>query len=287
MKALFVGSRSAVLDAAWELGLEISSILAVNGSPLQERLARSGVAFTTLRSRPQLIDAVRNTDFDLLISNGCPYILPVSLLRKTGQQFVNVHPSLLPNLKGKHPVNGALLFGQPLGASCHEMDDGIDTGAVIARVHVDVEEGADLGLLYRLAFMAEGDVFRKAHARHFLPGHDELRHLSGGGLYFSRSDDAMRIDFNDPVALTLRRIAAFSVPGQMARFRFRDNVYLVPRASRVVGNYMDEKFSSAWHGTVIFNYDDTLVVKLRDGYLRMSGIDRGRELREGTVLTNG
>ncbi|WP_292934524.1 formyltransferase family protein [Noviherbaspirillum sp.] len=286
MKALFVGSRPAVLDAAWELGLELSAILAVEGSLLQERLARSGVEFTALHSKRQLIDAVRQADFELLISNGCPYIIPVSLLKKDGQQFVNVHPSLLPNLKGKHPVNGAILFSQPLGASCHEMDDGIDTGAVIARVHVDVEEGADLGLLYRLAFMAEGDAFRKAYTRSFLPGQDELRHLSSGRLYFNRSDSAMRIDFNDPIDLTLRRIAAFSVPGQMARFRFRDNLYLVPRASRVVGKYMDEKFSSVSDGTVIFNYDDTLVVKLRDGYLRMSGIDDGRELREGTVLTN-
>ncbi|HJV81823.1 formyltransferase family protein [Noviherbaspirillum sp.] len=286
MKALFVGSRSAVLDAAWELGLELSAILAVDGSPLQERLARSGVEFTVLHSKRQLINAVRQADFELLISNGCPYIIPVSLLKKDGQQFVNVHPSLLPNLKGKHPVNGAILYSQPLGASCHEMDDGIDTGAVIARVHVDVEEGADLGLLYRLAFLAEGDAFRKAHARDFLPGQDELRHLSSGRLYFNRSDNAMQIDFKDPIDLTLRRIAAFSVPGQMARFRFRDTLYLVPRASRVVGKYMDEKFSSVSDGTVIFNYDDTLVVKLRDGYLRMSGIDGGRELREGMALTN-
>ena len=41
-------------------------------------------------------------DYDILVSNGCPYILPLNELKKA--KYVNVHPSLLPNLKGIDPV---------------------------------------------------------------------------------------------------------------------------------------------------------------------------------------
>jgi methionyl-tRNA formyltransferase len=285
MKVFFVGSRCAVFDTLAELDLWPVRVAVVNGSPLQQRLQEDGVDHLALHGKTQLLEAIADTGFDLLVSNGCPWILPVSGLRKPGQTFVNVHPSLLPNLRGKHPLNGAMLFGQAAGVACHLMDDGIDTGAVISRVHVDTAPGVDLGLLYRMAFMAEGDAFRLAHARGFRPGQAEFEHLSGGNMYFSRSPEVMRIRLEDPIELTLRRVAAFSVPGQMARLDCGGISCLVARAERVQSRFLVSRFRHVAAGTLLFKYDDNLVLKLKDGYLRLSGVSGGERLREGMQLT--
>lgn len=288
MRVLFVGSRCPVFDAAMELGMGVETVLAVRGSMLHRHAAEAGIRCVPFEDKKHLLAEISDRGFDLLVSNGCPYVLPVSALRTAGQQFVNVHPSLLPNLRGRHPVNGAVLFDQPLGASCHVMDDSIDTGPLIARVHVHAEEGADLGLLYRLAFMAEADAFRKAYARGFAPGDDGLGHLAGGGLYFTRSAGAMQIDFSEPIECTVRRVAAFSVPGQYAAFRCGDTVCTVARAARVVSRFLEEKFEHIAPGTLVMRYDDTVLFKLQDGYLRLSGLtgDLSR-LQEGMTVAGG
>jgi hypothetical protein len=49
------------------------------------------------------------------------------------------------------------------------MDDGIDTGQVIAQLHIPLTESADLSTLLILAFPAEADAFAQAAARDFTP----------------------------------------------------------------------------------------------------------------------
>jgi methionyl-tRNA formyltransferase len=88
-------------------------------------------------------------------------------MKKSHQIFINIHPSLLPDLKGKHPINGAILFDRKHGVTCHHMDDGIDTGSVIANIEIPITDDLDLGLLYQLSFIAEGEVFEKAHSLKF------------------------------------------------------------------------------------------------------------------------
>lgn len=82
-------------------------------------MSADGREFTALNGKRQFFAVLRTLDWDLLISNGCPYILPASEFQKEGRVLVNIHPSLVPDLRGKSPINGALLFGREAGASCH------------------------------------------------------------------------------------------------------------------------------------------------------------------------
>ena len=74
-----------------------------------KELAKRKVEFQTFSKKSELVDLITNTDFDVLISNGCPYILPISQIKKAGQIFVNIHPSLLHDLGGSCQVNCAIL----------------------------------------------------------------------------------------------------------------------------------------------------------------------------------
>jgi len=107
--------------------------------------------------------------YELLISNGCPYLLPVYQLYTGARKFINIHLTLLPEQRGPHAVNGATLYQYGAGAICHIMDGGADTGPVISRVDIPYSPDLDLGMLYQLSFTTEVDAFTIAEARHFRP----------------------------------------------------------------------------------------------------------------------
>lgn len=53
-----------------------------------------------------------------------------------------------------------LLFDRSCGATCHIMDDNIDTGDIISRVKIPTTPDIEAGILYQLCFKAEVEVFK-------------------------------------------------------------------------------------------------------------------------------
>lgn len=64
---------------------------------------------------------------------------------------INVHPGLLPWIRGVHVVEHAIDRGVPVGVTAHYVNAGIDTGNVIHRELVSVHEGDTLSSLRRKA----------------------------------------------------------------------------------------------------------------------------------------
>ena len=125
MKYIFVGNRANVFKKMLQMNCDLVKVFAVKGSYLEKDLQEIGYNYKSIVSKEQLIDDINMLDFDCLVSNGYPYILPVSMMKKYNQIFINIHPSLLPNLKGKHLINGAIFFDRKHSVTCHHMDDGI------------------------------------------------------------------------------------------------------------------------------------------------------------------
>ena len=69
--------------------------------------------------------------------------------------FINAHPGLLPWLRGSASVGWALYLNQPIGATVHFIDTGIDTGDIILRRELPVTRGDTYeSLNYRVAELA-------------------------------------------------------------------------------------------------------------------------------------
>jgi len=77
-------------------------------------------------------------------------ILPASVLRAPRLGCVNVHASLLPKLRGAAPIQWAILNGESeTGVCLMQMDEGLDTGPVLARRKLEIganETAAELGV---------------------------------------------------------------------------------------------------------------------------------------------
>lgn len=73
-------------------------------------------------------------------------ILPPEMLRVPPLGVLNVHPSLLPRYRGPSPVTEAILDGESkVGVTVMLLDEGMDTGPILAQKETDVspEEAAD------------------------------------------------------------------------------------------------------------------------------------------------
>lgn len=67
-----------------------------------------------------------------------PYIIRGALLRIPAKGWLNFHPSYLPFNRGKHPNFWCLVDETPCGVTLHFIDEGIDSGQIVAQRHIPV-----------------------------------------------------------------------------------------------------------------------------------------------------
>lgn len=88
-----------------------------------------------------LTSAVAAYDPALVVGAGFMKILGPAFLAAFGGRVVNTHPALLPAFPGAHGVRDALAYGvRVTGCTCHLVDEGVDTGPIIAQRAVEVRE---------------------------------------------------------------------------------------------------------------------------------------------------
>lgn len=86
---------------------------------------------------------------DLVVSAGFMKILGRAFLGRFGDRVVNTHPALLPSFPGAHGVRDALAYGAKVtGCTVHFVDDGVDTGPIIAQGVVEVRDEDDESALH-------------------------------------------------------------------------------------------------------------------------------------------
>lgn len=86
-----------------------------------------------------LAEATAAYEPDLVVSAGFMKIVGKEFLARFGGRVVNTHPALLPSFPGAHGVRDALAYGAKVtGCTVHFVDDGVDTGPIIAQGVVEI-----------------------------------------------------------------------------------------------------------------------------------------------------
>lgn len=79
---------------------------------------------------------------DLVVLSGLMRLLPAAVVAAWAPRLINTHPAYLPEFPGAHGVRDALAAGVPqTGASVIVVDDGVDTGPILAQERVPVLAG--------------------------------------------------------------------------------------------------------------------------------------------------
>lgn len=131
----------------------------------QEIITSSGVPQERLFQADRLnesgtIGAISALGADIGVSALFGYILRTDLLDSFPAGCANVHPAYLPYNRGAYPNVWSIVEGTPAGATIHYIDQGIDTGDIIAQRPVEVEPTDTGATLYRKLEIACFELFR-------------------------------------------------------------------------------------------------------------------------------
>jgi phosphoribosylglycinamide formyltransferase-1 len=102
------------------------------------------------RREAAIADWFAARDVDLVVAAGWLWILTPAFIGVFGERIVNVHPTLLPAFPGRHSVERAVEHGVRVhGVTVHCVDEGIDTGPILAQAALAVDDGADAAAVRR------------------------------------------------------------------------------------------------------------------------------------------
>jgi len=265
---VFVGNRRFVLEIMLAKNIKPIITLVAAGTRLEKEIDSMGIPYTVFRTKEELLQILAEVKFDVLISNGCPYILPISEMKTA--KYVNIHPSFLPDLKGIDPAIGAILFERDAGATCHIMDSTIDGGDIISQVKIPYSVDLDVLLCYYLGFEAEKEVFLEALDRRFIPTHKQI--LTGDEIYYSRSIEDRRIHKGLKVNEIIQRCKAFSNRSQGALIEIEGKEYKLHGAKVIKNSYAKYVTRNKKCGHVLFQYEANLIFRHKGELIKVASV---------------
>ncbi|MBR0399696.1 MAG: methionyl-tRNA formyltransferase [Mogibacterium sp.] len=195
MKIVFMGtpdfaacSLKALIDAGPEIPLVITQpdrkgnrnkmIL----SAVKQMALENGLEVAQphrIRNDEELIERLRGIAPDMIVVAAFGQILPRSVLDIPHLGCINVHGSLLPELRGASPMQAAILQGKDeSGVTIMKMEEGLDTGDMISRVSCDIR-GKNITEV--------GEILAEAGAKLLI---DTIPHIADGTAVYEKQDES-------------------------------------------------------------------------------------------------
>jgi methionyl-tRNA formyltransferase len=184
---------------------------AARPSPVQQRAEAAGIEVrtpTTLRTPEAQLDfATLEADFAVVAAYGL--ILPRPILEAPRHFCLNVHASLLPRWRGAAPVQRAILAGdRQTGVTIMKMDEGLDTGPMLASWPADIDRKTAGGLTAELAGIGAATLVSVLGK---FPDVGARRQPEIGVTYAPRIEkEEARLDFGRIAAEVERQVRAFN-----------------------------------------------------------------------------
>ncbi len=182
-------------------------------SPVKQLALENGLEVAQpvrLRKDEELIARMREINPDMIVVAAFGQILPLSVLEIPKLGCINVHGSLLPDLRGAAPMQAAILKGlDESGVTIMRMEEGLDTGDMISKVFCDIR-GKD--------FTEVADILAHAGADLLV---QTIPHIEDGTAVYEKQDDSLSsyakminktdgmTDFSEPAEVIERKIRAY------------------------------------------------------------------------------
>ena len=89
-----------------------------------------------------VVEHLQAHEGNLVVTAGFMRVLGGPVIEAFENRIINSHPALLPSFPGAHAVRDAVESGVKVtGCTIHIIDDGVDTGPIIAQCPVPVDDG--------------------------------------------------------------------------------------------------------------------------------------------------
>ena len=150
-RVLFLGQSCTTamppLTALLEAGFEVPAVVLARQpgrrlGEIQRVAASGGIPVVWVNSAAGATEAIRSFAPQVAVAACFLWRLPREAFQTPPLGILNVHPSLLPAGRGPEPVFWTLRRGEPItGVTVHRMDEGFDTGPIVAQAEMPVPAG--------------------------------------------------------------------------------------------------------------------------------------------------
>ena len=133
---------------------------------IRKRLSDQGFE---VKVSPDPYDADSDDEFspDIILSSGYDRLLKPKTIQKFPNRLINLHAAYLPWARGIGTTLFATMLRYPYGVSVHFIDEGLDTGQLIARKLVQTERTDTLRTLYSKLLSATENLFFESFSKIF------------------------------------------------------------------------------------------------------------------------
>ncbi len=172
----------------------------------------------------EVVEQLAGLHPDVIVVAAFGQILPQSVLDIPGYGCINIHPSLLPRFRGASPVAAAILAGDEFtGVSIMVVDEGLDTGPILARAQIPISLQDTTGSLTDKLSLIGAQMLLEVLPR-WVKGELTPRPQNEAESTYSApvSKEEGEIDWHLPAVDIWRRVRAFHPwPGCFTRWRGR------------------------------------------------------------------
>lgn len=126
---------------------------------------------------PATVAAIHEAELDVVVPYAAGILRPM-LLDVDGVTFLNAHDGRVPRYRGMHCCLWAIYNHDPIYATVHRMDHGIDTGDVLLEAPLAIGRPRTIDELFKVAYSAPWSLLAES-----------LEGLAGGTLAFTRQSE--------------------------------------------------------------------------------------------------
>ena len=270
-KVVYIGNRPKVLESIISNNrLKLVKAFIINQPLIHDREGFNIERLSSKGQKQYLVDSLLNLDFDICVSAGCSYILPMDSLNPE-KIYINCHPSVLPLGKGIHPLNECFLSGKNIaGVTIHLLVNELDAGDILNQKSFKLTEDVDLSLLYGFIFDLEAELLGET-INNLLDNNLSYNAVPQTGIetYYSRESEIRKFNAHEiSVQEIINNSRAFSASNLGVILIFSDVQLIVYSIQEIKNEFVLKRYQNINSGTLIFMNSDVALMKISDGLVK-------------------
>ena len=230
-KAIFIGNESPYLDVLnkfTELTLIVCKPLRGNGRKYFGSAHRFARENQIPVSAPEVYMS-NQVAADVIVVSGYPKRIPKGVIQSARIAAINVHQSLLPAYRGRHPINWAIINGEKYtGVTLHYLNERFDDGQIISQEGVKINKKDTVMDVYRKT-TKKGQQLLKGFCLEIgskkMTGHSQA--LATATYFPPRVPKDGKINWCEPAGKIYNLVRALAIPYPGAYFYYRKKKLII------------------------------------------------------------
>jgi methionyl-tRNA formyltransferase len=164
--ALFADSHVGLEIAKFifrEFSKDIAVVFCVRENKIYNLALKNNLNCKIFDNDKDAADTIKALNVEIGVLAWWPYIISKPVIASAEYGFINTHNSYLPNNRGKHPYYWAVIEECEYGVTLHWVDEGIDTGDIIAQRLIKISWEDDAESIYSKSLSQMIELFKDTY----------------------------------------------------------------------------------------------------------------------------